>query len=174
MPLWTLKPGLTGERGGCEVAEIKLTRGKQRWTTMILQVLRSCESNCVIFKSFGDELLTHWGRVTHICVNNLTIIGPDNGLSPGRRQAIVWTNACMLLIGPLGTNFNEILLEIHTFSFKNIYFKMSSGKCRPFCLGLNVLTLHTELLLGRWYYREPLYFTLFVSSQTAVVEVCSG
>ena len=29
--------------------------------------------------------LTHWGRVTHICVNKLTIIGSDNGLSPGRR-----------------------------------------------------------------------------------------
>ena len=84
--------------------------------------------------------LTHWGRVTHICVNNLTIIGPDNGLSPGRRQAIIWTNTGMLLIGPLGTNFNEILLEIHTFSFKKIHFKMSSGKWRPFCPGLNVLT----------------------------------
>ena len=26
--------------------------------------------------------LTHWGRVTHICVSKLTIIGSDNGLSP--------------------------------------------------------------------------------------------
>ena len=33
--------------------------------------------------------LTHWGRATHICVGNLTIIGSDNGLSPGRRQAII-------------------------------------------------------------------------------------
>ena len=46
----------------------------------------------------------------------------------------------MLLIGTLGTNFNEVLIEIHTFSFKNIHFKMSSGKWRPFCPGLNVLT----------------------------------
>ena len=59
----------------------------------------------------SKELLTHWGRVTHICVNKLTIIGSDNGLSPGRRQAIIWTNAGILLIGPLGTN-NEILIEI--------------------------------------------------------------
>ena len=28
-------------------------------------------------------VLTHWGRVTHIYVNNLTITGSDNGLSPG-------------------------------------------------------------------------------------------
>ena len=83
--------------------------------------------------------LTHWGRVTHICVGNLTIIGSDNGLSPGRRQAISWTNAGILLIGPLGTNFSEILIEIQTFSFKKIHLKMSPGKWRPFCLGLNVL-----------------------------------
>ena len=85
--------------------------------------------------------LTHWGRVTHICVGNLTIIGSDNGLSPDRRQAITWTNVGILLIGPLGTNFSEMLIEIRTFSFKKIHLKMSSGKCRPFCLGLNVFML---------------------------------
>ena len=84
--------------------------------------------------------LTHWGRVTHICVNKLTTIGSDNGLSPGRRQAIIWTNAGILLIGPLGTNIGEILIKIWTFSFNKMHLKMSSGKWRPSCLGLNVLT----------------------------------
>ena len=84
--------------------------------------------------------LTHWGRVTHICVSKLTIIGSDNGLSPRRRQAIIWTNAGILSIGHLGTNFSEILIEILTFSFKKMHLKMSSGKWRPFCVGLNVLT----------------------------------
>ena len=83
--------------------------------------------------------LTHWGRVTQICVDKLSTIGSDNGLSPERRQAIIWTNAGILLIGTLGTKFNEILIEIRTFSFKNIHLKMSSGQWRPFCLGLNVL-----------------------------------
>ena len=83
--------------------------------------------------------LTHWGRVTHIYVSKLTIIGSDNGLSPGRRQATIWTNGGILLIGPLGTNFREILIEIQSFSFKKTHLKMSSGKWRPFCLGLNVL-----------------------------------
>ena len=55
-------------------------------------------------------ILSHWGRVTHLCVGNLTIIGSDNGLSPGRRQAITWTNVGMLLIGPIGTNFSEMLI----------------------------------------------------------------
>ena len=76
--------------------------------------------------------LTNWGRVTHLCVGNLTIIGSDNGLSPGRRQAIIWTNAGILLIGPLETTFSEILIGIQTFSFKKILLKMSSGKWRPF------------------------------------------
>ena len=84
--------------------------------------------------------LTHWGGVTHICVSKLSIIGSDNDLSLDRRQAIIWTNAGILLIGTLGTNFNEILMEIHTFSFKKIHLKMSSGKWRPFCHGLNMLT----------------------------------
>ena len=84
--------------------------------------------------------LTHWGRVTHIFVKKLTIIGSNNGLSPSGHQAILWTNAGILLMGPLGTNFNEILIEIHTFSFKKMHLKISSVKWRPFCLGLNVLT----------------------------------
>ena len=75
----------------------------------------------------------------HICVNELAIIGSDDGLSPGRRQAIIWTNAGILLTDHLGTNINDILIEIHTFPFKNMYFKMSSGEWLPFCLGLNVL-----------------------------------
>ena len=85
--------------------------------------------------------LTHWGRVTHICVSKLAIIASDNGLSPGRRHAIIWTNDGIVLIWPLGTNFNEILSEIHSFSFMKIHLKMSSVKWRPFCLGLNVLNV---------------------------------
>ena len=77
--------------------------------------------------------LTHWGRVTHIYVSKLTIIASDNGLSPGRRQTIIWTNAGTLLIEPLGEDFSEILIEILAFLFKKMRFKVSSAKWRPFC-----------------------------------------
>ena len=87
----------------------------------------------------GANELTHWGWATHICVSKLTIIGSDNDLSPGRRQAIIWTNDGTLLIGPLGTNFSEILRKIHTFSFKKMHLKSLSSKWQSFCLGLNVL-----------------------------------
>ena len=92
--------------------------------------------------------LTHWGRVTHICVSKLTIIGSDNGLSPDRRQAIIRTNAGILLIGPLGINFSEISIKIHIFSFKKMCLKMSSGKWLQFCLGLNMLINYQQPAAG--------------------------
>ena len=70
--------------------------------------------------------------MTHNSVSNITIIGSDNGLSPDQRQAIIWTNAGILLIWPLGTNFSEIQIGIQTFSFKKIHLKMSSAKWRQF------------------------------------------
>ena len=79
-----------------------------------------------IFKFYLRSLvLTHWGQVIYA--------------SPGRRQAIIWTNVGILSIGPLGTNFSDVFIEIHTLSFKKTHFKMSPAKRRSFCCGLNVL-----------------------------------
>ena len=66
--------------------------------------------------------------MTHICVSKIIIIGSDNSLSPGQRQAIIWTNGGILFIEPLGTNFSEILIEIYTFSFTKMNLKMPSAK----------------------------------------------
>ena len=63
-----------------------------------------------------ENSLTYWGRVTHIWWS----------------QAIIWTNAGILLIGPLRTNFSEVLIEIYTFSFKRVHLKRSHGKLRAF------------------------------------------
>ena len=102
-------------------------------------------------------MLTHWGRVTHICVSSLTIIGLDNGLAPTRRQAIIWTNAGILFIGPLRTNFSQILIEIYIFSFKKMQLKISSGKWALFCLGLNVLFNQMPDCLGVYMLRGGIY-----------------
>ena len=96
----------------------------------------------------GSAVLTRRGRVTHFCISKLAIIGSDNGLSPGRRQAIIWTIDLLLLIKPLGINFSNILIETNTFSFKKMLLKMSSGKRCSFCLGLNVLTYFDPTSLG--------------------------
>ena len=100
--------------------------------------------------------LTHWGWVMYICVIKLTIIGSDNGLLPGRCQAIIWTNAGVLLIGPLGINFSEISSRIDIFSFKKMHLKLSSAKWQPFGLGLNVLmyiiTWLCDILALVWHF----------------------
>ena len=67
----------------------------------------------------------------YILVDKLPIIGSGNGLSPGRHEAIMWTNAEILWIGPLGTNFSEI--------FKKMHLKMPSTKWWPSYINLNVL-----------------------------------
>ena len=71
------------------------------------------------------QVLTHWGWITHICVSKLTINGSDNkSLSPGQCQVIIWTNAGILLIGPLETNFSEILIAIYVCLLKKIHLKI--------------------------------------------------
>ena len=101
--------------------------------------------------------------MTHICVGNLSIIGSDNGLAPGWRQANIWTSAGILLIGPLGTNFSEMLIRVKTFSFKKMHLKMSSAKWRPFCPDLNVLISFSRILD---------FSIMFLVIHTTINEVC--
>ena len=90
-----------------------------------------------VWKYFMQLIEAEW----RICIGKITIIGSDNSLAPGRRQAMIWTNAGILLIGPLGTSFGDILIKTQTFSMKKIRLKMSSTKCSPFLHSLNVLNL---------------------------------
>ena len=127
-------------------SDCKPTKSSARWPYIVLFVLypRYKESSWLLLKSWFDDkqlIKTHWDRLTHICVSKLTFIASDNGLSSGRRQTLIWTNVGILFSTPLGTNFNEILIEIDRFSFTKIHFKMSFGKWQPFCLGLNMLTV---------------------------------
>ena len=97
----------------------------------IILSLAKCIDNLglVYFSLAKHKWLTHWGRVTHICV--------------GER-----TNAVILLIGPYGTNYSEILIQILTFSFTKMSLKVSSAKWRLFGLGLN--ELNTVCIYGTW------------------------
>ena len=100
------------------------------------------EKKChVRYCQWSPSSLTQWGRETHIGVNNLVIIGSHNGLSHVHRQAIIWSNAVLLSIAPLETNFSKTVFKIIKFSFKKMHWKMSSGeKCWPFCFSLNALS----------------------------------
>ena len=90
---------------------------------------------------FQNYKSTHWDQVTHICVSKLAIIGSDNGFLLRWCQANIWTNAWILVIWPLRTNFIENLLGIQRFLVKKMHLKMLSVMWRSFCLGLNVLKI---------------------------------
>ena len=100
--------------------------------------------------------LTHWGRVTHMCVGNLAIIG---------------TNAGILLIGPCETNFSEILISIQMCSFKKMHFKMLSAKWRPFSLGFNVLSVRHKIIRIRLFPTNVvvvIFRLIYLSQATAI------
>ena len=89
----------------------------------------------------------------HLCVNEIII-------------TIIWTNAGILLIWALGTNFSEILIEIDIFSFKRMHLKLSSGKWRPFCLDLNVWSLSLVVKGPVLVYIWSSWFLMVLSSQS--------
>ena len=78
--------------------------------------------------------LTYFPQCRIFASVNCVRIGSGNGLVPVWRQAITWTNADLLSIGPLGTNFTECKLNRNkkNFSSKKIYLKMSSAIWRTF------------------------------------------
>ena len=102
-----------------------------------------CQGRNLSYSLIQLSHLAHWGRVMHVCVSKIIIIGSDNSLLPVRCQAIIWTNAGILLIGPLGINFGEISVKINTFSFKKMHLKMSA-EWRLFHIGLNELNIKCQ------------------------------
>ena len=76
------------------------------------------------------SMVTHRGCVTRSYVTKLW----------HSLVQIFWTIAGLLSIGPVGTYFSEIWIKTQQYSLNKISLKMSSGKLRPSCLGLNVFT----------------------------------
>ena len=123
---------------------------------LIMLNLRTICINYFQIKFSSYSFVLNSLRPNDICVGKLAIIGSDNDLSPGWRQAIIWTNVGILLIGPLGINLSEVLIRSHTFSFKKMHLKMPSAnqnssilkmpsaKWHPLCLSLNAL-MHRDL-----------------------------
>ena len=98
-----------------------------------------------------------------MCVSKLTIVGWDNGLSPGWREAIIWTNAGILLIRRLGTNCDEIWIIFFIFfsfirenAFENdrklaAIFVLPSVHIENYeTLSMNVQTWHHLIYVYHW------------------------
>ena len=117
-----------------------------------------------------EHLLTHWGRVTHICVSKRTIIGSDNGLSPDRRQANIWTNAGILLIVPMGNKFQWNLnrnwyIFIQETAFVNVVRKLAAILSRlqwAKCYTVGVVDVWEDLQVCRQQ-EQWVHFALCIS-----------
>ena len=101
-----------------------------------------------------------------ICIGGLNIIGLDNDLSPGWSQAIIWTNTGILLIVPLGTNFSEILIQMHTCLFRGMHLKMSS---RPQFVNLDRIHVSHKRMPT-----EPLHNIPSYMKEVAWLKLCLG
>ena len=113
-------------------------------------------------KLFCNMPATHRGIVMHICASKLDhpSLAEIIGLSPVRRQAIIWTNADILWNGFYGTISIEILIESRAFSFKK-HFKMLSTKLLSFCLGISLLDTHHQHQLNVAEHIENAVLSLF-------------
>ena len=116
----------------------------------------------VIDRSFTRSAnLTHWGWVMHTCISKRTNIGSDNGLPPGRRQAIIWTKAGILLIEPFVINCSEIfVLRLLNSRFQktaiyitNFEKHFTTNDClvpHP-CCGTNIILCKLGQHYGNWW-----------------------
>ena len=119
------------------------------------------------------SMLTHRGRVTHIGVGNLAIIGSDNGLSPGRRQAIISTNAGVFFYLTLRDKLQWNINGNWCIFIREMYSKMSSVKYRPSYLGLNVLRQCIRLVfLLPWLLTISLWFHRIYKYPQSAVDIC--
>ena len=90
--------------------------------------------------------LTHWGRVTHICVDNLSIIGSDNG-----SNIVNWT-----LRNNLHGNLNQnSCVFIHENAFENVVWKMVAILSRPQCVNVCVLSRKCSDFRGAPIHNAP-------------------
>ena len=107
----------------------------------------------------------------HICVSELGQHCSDHSLSPDRSQAIIWSNAGLLLIGHLGTNFSEIWIKIKNFSFMKMHFEMSSGKWQPFCPGEDELRqvqdIDQNMNSQKLFHTSPVIWSVFYEHFTS-------
>ena len=120
----------------------------KKWTNWLFNTILYETSSCTTVIYAMTLIEAKW----RIYVSKLTNMGSDNGLSQ------CWD--IMFFIGPLGTNFSEILFEIHTFSFKKMHLKFVFGKMaailfRPQCIKIRECK---PILLPNY----PTYMNLYI------------
>ena len=152
---------------------------------------RAPENSCIVISNVGfyghfGHLVLCIGRMTHICVSKLTSIGSHNGMSPDRRQVVIWTNAGIFSIRTLETNSGEIVSEIKSRenAFENVSWKMAALLSRPQCV--NTVSISTwcgryiksffavQFVIESGATPDESLFEPMVSEKTAIYEMVTG
>ena len=121
--------------GITDVLHVPIDQCQTSTCCIILLPVQVCFSMVCSMRNNLTHIEADW--CIYASINYANIVS-DNSLSPGRRQAIIWTNTGLLSFEPLWTKFSAILVKIQ-FSFDKMHAKISSAKWLPFCLSLNVL-----------------------------------
>ena len=113
--------------------------------SLLASLFKIINLQLLIISVYATICLTHWGRVTHICVVDL-----------GHHWFRYWLVACSAPSHYLNLCWNIVYwtfrhklqwIGIQSFSFKKLHLQMSSAKWRLFCLGLNELkTMKVNIL----------------------------
>ena len=115
------KTYIKDEASGCEIVFFYVQSLK--WTTKTLFVISSVRMFLVMQKYLLCSLNHYWFvKFFFFNIASINVI--------------------------IHSKFKDISIEIHIFSFKKIHFNMSSGRWRPFCLGLDVLIQISRYTLG--------------------------
>ena len=102
-----------------------------------------------------------------VCVDILTIIGSDNGLSPGQRQAIIWTNDRILSIRPLGIRNSYIFIQ--EYAFEKVFCKMGVILSQPQCVNFIVSNVPVSTSVGTAM-TSPLHYIHWYSKGLMLVD----
>ena len=134
-----------------------------QYVNILHRVIRTPDDMLLMLLDNKPSLIYHilshasWGRLTHICVSKLTIIDSDDGLSPGRRQAIIWTSAGILFIWIRNKLQWTITRNSYIFmqenAFENVLCQMSAILSRPQCAtALNLPLFYDSMMLPAYFH----------------------
>ena len=149
----------------CVRASYHVTSAMLPWTSTG-KLQKSSEETCLFCNRDHTEQHVEQSQVSSYCEVRWVAIP---GLSPIRRQAIISTNAGLLSIGPLRTNFSEILMNIQKLSFTKTHLKLPSAKWRPFCPGGDELK---ENWMGLLQSAEYIWWKKAILEYRILISVC--
>ena len=117
----------------CHVCHVHLVPNEgQKSTKQNMYCICSEPIDEVVFPCAACKYITHWGRLTHICVNWQSLVQMMACLLDGYEYAGKW------LIGPLGTYFSEMInwnlyIFIQENASENVFWSMAGILIRPQC-----------------------------------------